>query len=500
MFRHALVRDAVEDQLLGRERRRLHEAALAALARVAGAPTSPGSRSTRWAPVTTTSSSTSRRRAPRTTSSGARPTRRLRLATDALTEDPTASRCSRPRRGRRGSWVSTTKRSVSHGDGASVPKRVVTSSDKPRPPTWWRGIVWDLGRGSTSTTLRSADLERLAGQLPEGPQRAQAYAAVAQAHMLAHRSALAVEWSDRAIEEAERWDAKPVRALAMVEKGSALAGWAGHRGRGVRDDSRGHRRGRRGRRPRRWSPGASTTCSGASRSTPRRGRRSSPRSTLAAERAGYDAMIRTKHADLAGRDRDQRGRHGEGAGRSRQLGAARRRGHAERGAMAGAQPGLGLARGRAHGRGRCARRSSRRPRRAPTIRGRSPSPCSSPERAGHRDEVEPLLRRFATRRRPSSTPANVEWTVMPIDAALRAGVAPAVVREVLGPMHELARGKPWFPFGEAILLAAEGEHGEALEQLGLPCSPIPSLSSPSTRSRRRGSPQRDATSRSVSAS
>ena len=31
MFRHALVRDAVEDQLLGRERRRLHEAALAAL-------------------------------------------------------------------------------------------------------------------------------------------------------------------------------------------------------------------------------------------------------------------------------------------------------------------------------------------------------------------------------------------------------------------------------------------------------------------------------------
>jgi DNA-binding CsgD family transcriptional regulator len=56
---------------------------------------------------------------------------------------------------------------------------------------------------------------------------------------------------------------------------------------------------------------------------------------------------------------------------------------------------------------------------------------------------------------------------MPIDAALRAGVAPAVVREVFGPMQELGREAPWFPLGEGMLVAAEGDHRKALDQLDL---------------------------------
>ena len=89
------------------------------------------------------------------------------------------------------------------------------------------------------------------------------------------------------------------------------------------------------------------------------------------------------------------------------------------------------------------------------------------ERAGHRDEVEPLLRRLGAAGMAKLFSPNVEWTVLPVDAALRAGVAPAVVRDVLGPMQELAREAPWCPLGEAMLVAAEGDHLKALEQLDL---------------------------------
>ena len=61
-FRHALVRDAVEGQLLGRERRRLHEQALQAL-RERARPTSPTSLATPPAPATTTRWSSSPGRA-----------------------------------------------------------------------------------------------------------------------------------------------------------------------------------------------------------------------------------------------------------------------------------------------------------------------------------------------------------------------------------------------------------------------------------------------------
>ncbi len=42
-----------------------------------------------------------------------------------------------------------------------------------------------------------------------------------------------------------------------------------------------------------------------------------------------------------------------------------------------------------------------------------------------------------------------------------------MVRDVLGPMQELAREAPWFPLGEAMVVAAEGDHRKALEQLDL---------------------------------
>ncbi len=86
-------------------------------------------------------------------------------------------------------------------------------------------------------------------------------------------------------------------------------------------------------------------------------------------------------------------------------------------------------------------------------------------RIGHREQVEPLLRRLCDAATTEPAPENVEWTVLPLEAALRAGVAPAVVRDALGPMQELAREAPWYPLGEALLVAAEGDHRRALEHL-----------------------------------
>jgi hypothetical protein len=53
-FGHALVADAVQQQLLGRERRRLHERSLTALRGPCPSPTTPRSLGTRSAPVSST--------------------------------------------------------------------------------------------------------------------------------------------------------------------------------------------------------------------------------------------------------------------------------------------------------------------------------------------------------------------------------------------------------------------------------------------------------------
>ena len=62
-FRHALTREAIAGQLLGRERRRLHEKALNAVCASSAATTTPRSPTTPRAPVAMTRSSPSPARA-----------------------------------------------------------------------------------------------------------------------------------------------------------------------------------------------------------------------------------------------------------------------------------------------------------------------------------------------------------------------------------------------------------------------------------------------------
>ncbi len=87
-FRHALVRDAVEEQLLGRERRRLHDMALQRAARVAVRGPRRAGPPRRAAPGATTSSSPWPARACVHYLAGGSSHQALRLAVDALAEAP----------------------------------------------------------------------------------------------------------------------------------------------------------------------------------------------------------------------------------------------------------------------------------------------------------------------------------------------------------------------------------------------------------------------------
>ena len=275
VFRHALVRDAVEDQLLGRERRRLHEAALAALRESGSADIAGLAKHALGAGRYDEFLDLAQEGATYYLERGSS-YQALRLATDALVEDPdcltlleTATRAA---------WlVGLNDEAFGHArrwrERAEARGDLAAQAEAAHMLT---RLVRDLARVD-ELDAALADLEHLTTRLPAGPERARAYAAVAQAHMLAHRSELAVEWSDRAIEEAERWDAKPVRALAMVEKGSALAGWVGHRDEALATIREAvaeaeavgdHVAVARG----------CTTCSSACRCTPAKGRRSSWRS------------------------------------------------------------------------------------------------------------------------------------------------------------------------------------------------------------------------------
>ncbi len=281
--------------------------------------------------------------------------------------------------------------------------------------------------------------------------------------MLAHRSTLAVEWSERAIEEADRWDAKRVHALALVEKGSALAGWAGHQDEALVFIRDGIAEAEAVGDFVAVARGLHNMLDCVSLHT-REGKAIVAALDAAAERAGYDAMIRTKHAimqveiaisegDMA---RAQAGldswveRVGELTPRETQWPALN-------------QISLWLEAGHTEDSAALAARAvdfaeSSHPWELAVA-------TQLAERLGRRDEVEPLLRRLAQVATEERDPANAEWSALPIDAALRAGVAPALVREVVAPMQELADGRPWCPLGEAMLLAGEGDHREALGQV-----------------------------------
>ena len=218
-FRHELVRDAVEDQLLGRERRRLHERTLEVLRRSMGTDLADLARHAAGAGRYDEMIELARHGVVHYLDIGATH-QALLLAAAALPEAP--DDLDLLTGATRAAWLSG-----AHDEAWEHAERLLA-------------LTSVLGGERHATAVRIAarvahersdldrmwqlvdELERLVEVLPPGEQRAATMAAIAQIDMLRKRTVEAIDWADRAIAEAELVDAKTVRVQAIVERATAM--------------------------------------------------------------------------------------------------------------------------------------------------------------------------------------------------------------------------------------------------------------------------------------
>lgn len=219
-FRHALVRDAVMHQLLGRERRQLHAAALAALRAACCTDLADLARHAAGAGLWDEMVDLARQGVPYYLARGSSH-QALRLASDALAEAP--DDCELLAFAARAAWmVGFNVEALGHAEHwYAVARRTGSLDQEAAAGRLLARLYHEQGDGRLAPLVTR--LEGLVDELPRGVERARLLAALAQIEMLAERTAGAVRWGEAAIAEAELADAKDVRAQAKVEVGSALA-------------------------------------------------------------------------------------------------------------------------------------------------------------------------------------------------------------------------------------------------------------------------------------
>jgi DNA-binding CsgD family transcriptional regulator len=217
VFRHALVREAITDQMLGRQRRRLHEAALEVL--LAGGASDPAmvAHHARAAGRYDDMVAAARRGTALYLSIGSayQALQLAEMGLDELAEDidllAGAARSAwlagllddAVRYGRR--WRDCAANATDRADALYLLIRLA-----------WEADEIDEMRALTHK------VETLIGQLPAGADQARAMTAVAQSTMLRDDIDAALVWADRALALADEFDLPEVRLAALVEKGSAL--------------------------------------------------------------------------------------------------------------------------------------------------------------------------------------------------------------------------------------------------------------------------------------
>jgi DNA-binding CsgD family transcriptional regulator len=218
-FSHALVADAIRQQLLGRERRRLHERAFAALRSSPSPDHAALARHALGAGQFDLIPAIAREGARRYLDRGAS-FQALRLASDALAEAPNDPELL--------AVATDAAWRLEYGTEALA-----------YAEQWRASAVTDLERiESLRFTARLhhelihedqrdavlARLEALFEELPAGMARGRCAGAIAQLHMLAGRNDDAVQWADCALEEARRNGDQWLEAQATVERASASCG------------------------------------------------------------------------------------------------------------------------------------------------------------------------------------------------------------------------------------------------------------------------------------
>jgi DNA-binding CsgD family transcriptional regulator len=218
-FRHALVRDAVEHQLLGRERRRLHEAALEAMRRSPCEDLAALAHHARGAGRYDEFVALARQGAASYLAGGSSH-QALRLAADALGEEPGDIELRAI--AARAAWLlGLYEEALVH---AQQWRRVVSAGlpgDRAAAARMLARVFHEMDRVDDMWSA-VAELEQLVAELPPGEDRALTMAWLAQLLMVRMRSHDAVSWAERAIAEADAVGARGVRAQALVERASAI--------------------------------------------------------------------------------------------------------------------------------------------------------------------------------------------------------------------------------------------------------------------------------------
>jgi DNA-binding CsgD family transcriptional regulator len=215
-FTHALTADSVYQQLLGRDRRRLHERALAALRVQAGADHASLARHAQGAGAFDQVAGIAREGAPRYLARGAS-FQALRLASDGLAEAPDDPQLL-------GVATDAAWRLQFGTEAMAYARRWRTAAATDVDRVEAMRFIARLYHEQSDEADRDAALDALidfSGSLPRGLARGRSMGAVAQIMMLAERHTEAIEWADRSLVEARRNGDEWLIAQALVERSSS---------------------------------------------------------------------------------------------------------------------------------------------------------------------------------------------------------------------------------------------------------------------------------------
>jgi len=219
-FRHALVREAIADQMLGRQRRRLHEAALDVLLSSdspKGSDPAMVAHHARGAGRYDDMIAAARRGTALYLSIGSA-YQALQLAETGLDEVPDDTDLLAG--AARAAWLAGLL-----DDALRYGRRwrdlAGTTTDRAESLYLLVRIAWE-SRETDEMRALTHGIETLIAQLPPGADQARAMTAIAQSAYLRDDLDAALLWSDRALALADEFDLPAVRLAALVEKGSTL--------------------------------------------------------------------------------------------------------------------------------------------------------------------------------------------------------------------------------------------------------------------------------------
>ncbi|WP_244200407.1 helix-turn-helix transcriptional regulator [Micromonospora arborensis] len=216
-FRHALVREAIADQMLGRQRRRLHETALDVLLKGGASDPAMVAHHARGAGRYDDMIAAARRGTALYLSIGSA-YQALQLAEMGLDEVPDDTGLLAG--AARATWLAGLL-----DDALRYGRRwrdvACTTTDRAESLYLLVRIAWE-SRETDEMRALTHDIGTLIAQLPPGADQARAMTAIAQSAYLRDDLDAALLWSDRALALADEFDLPAVRLAALIEKGSTL--------------------------------------------------------------------------------------------------------------------------------------------------------------------------------------------------------------------------------------------------------------------------------------